>query len=162
MSPSHEARTSASEEGTSHLTDDGWAEAQKADDPINLDEMNAVKDEFARVGRKGDEVESIPGVLGTGRWRRLKGGVTMDSGCSIDTMPVGHAPGIAMGLVPAERLNRRINAANGTRIKEHGVKQLRFRTKKGKRQDWRMLVTDVKKALKSVATTCDDHNGGEW
>jgi len=43
MSPSHEARTSASEEGTSHLTDDGWAETQKADDPINLDEMNAVK-----------------------------------------------------------------------------------------------------------------------
>ena len=24
-----------------------------------------------------------------------------------------------------------------------------------------MLVTDVKKALKSVATTCDSHNGGE-
>ena len=42
--------------------------------------MNAVKDEFARVGRKGDEVESIPGLLGTGRWRRLTGGVTMDSG----------------------------------------------------------------------------------
>ena len=85
----------------------------------------------------------------------------MDSGCSIDTMPVGHAPSIEMGPVPVERLNRRINAANSTRIKEHGVKQLKFRTKSGKRQDWRMLVTDVKKALKSVATTCDSHNGDE-
>ena len=155
MSPSHEARTSASEDGTSHLTDDGWAEAQKADDPINLDEMNAVKDEFARVRSKGDEVESIPGLLGTDRWRRLKGGVTMDSGCSIDTMPVGHAPSIEMGPVPVKRLNRRINAANGARIKEHGVKQLKFCTRNGKRQASRMFVTDVKKAFKSVATTCD-------
>ena len=141
-----EALNSASEEGTIHLTDDGWAETQKADDPIKLDEMNAVKDEFVRVGRKGDAVEHIPGLLGTGRWRRLKGGVTMDSGCSIDSMPVGHAPGIEMGPVPAERVHRRINAANGTRIKEHGVKQLKFRTRNGKRQDWKMLVTDVKKA----------------
>ena len=76
-------------------------------------------------------------------------------------MPVGHAPGIAMGPVPAERLHRRINAANGTRIKEHGVKQLRFRARSGKRQDWKMLVTDVKKAFESLATTCDDHNGDE-
>ena len=79
----------------------------------------------------------------------------MDSGCSIDTMPVGHAPSISMGPIPEWRRNRRINAANGTRIQEHGVKQLKFRTKDGKRQDWSMIVTDVKKALKSIATTCD-------
>ena len=85
----------------------------------------------------------------------------MDSGCSIDTMPVGHAPSIEMGPVPVERLNRRINAANGARFKEHGVKQLKFRTRSGKRQDWRMLVIDVKKAFKPVATTCDSHNGDE-
>ena len=76
----------------------------------------------------------------------------MDSGCSIDTMPVGHAPSIAMGPIPESRLHRRINAANGTRIREHGVKRLGFRTREGKRQDWNMIVTDVKKALKSVAT----------
>ena len=85
----------------------------------------------------------------------------MDSGCSIDTMPTEHAPNIAMGPVPASRVNRRINAANGTRIKEHGVKQLKFRTRDGRKQDWQMLVTDVKKALKSVATTCDGHGGDE-
>ena len=85
----------------------------------------------------------------------------MDSGCSIDTMPTGHAPGIKMGPIPANRANRRINAANGTKIKEHGVKQLKFRTREGKRQAWTMLVTDVKKALKSVATTCDGENSGE-
>ena len=85
----------------------------------------------------------------------------MDSGCSIDTVPTGHAPNVKMGPVPADRAHRRINAANGTRIREHGVKQLKFRTREGRRQDWKMLVTDVKKALKSVATTCDDNGNGE-
>ena len=83
----------------------------------------------------------------------------MDSGCSIDTMPTGHAPNVAMGPIPVERLSRKINAANGTRIKEYGVKQLKFRTRAGQRKSWNMLVTDVKKALKSIATTCDDHDG---
>ena len=63
--------------------------------------------------------------------------------------------------VPADLANRRINVANGTRIREHGVKQLKFRTREGRRQDWKMLVTDVKKALKSVATTCDGDGSGE-
>ena len=85
----------------------------------------------------------------------------MDSGCSIDTVPTGHAPNVSMAPVPASRANRRINAANGTRIKEHGVKQIKFRTREGQKQDWTMLVTDVKKALKSVATTCDGDDAGE-
>ena len=39
------------------------------------------------------------------------------------------------------------------------VKQFKFRTKEGKRKNWQMLVTDVKKALKSIATTCDGSGG---
>ena len=81
---------------------------------------DAVKDDkFTRVGRKGDDLELIPGLLGSGRWRRLKGGITMDSGCSIDTVPSGHAPNVTLGPIPLNRANRRINAANGTRIKEY-------------------------------------------
>ena len=68
---------------------------------------------------------------------------------------------LEMGPVPVDRANRRINAANGTRIREHGVKQIKFRTREGRRQDWKMLVTDVKKALMSVATACDGGSGGE-
>ena len=41
------------------------------------------------------------------------------------------------------------------------MKQLKFRTRDGQRHDWQMLVTDVKKALKSVATTCDGNGGDE-
>ena len=128
---------------------------------IVLDDMDVVNDGLDKSGRGGDDSETIPGLLGTGKWRKLKGGVTMDSGCSIDTMPKGHAPSIAMGPVPANRSNRRILAANGTKIREHGVKQFKFRTRDGKPQDWQMLVTDVKKALKSVATTCDGNGGDE-
>ena len=127
-------------------------------DDLDLDVCDAVADSKAS-GRSEENVELIPGLIGSGKWRKLKGGVTMDSGCSIDTMPVTHAPNVHMGPVPASRANRRINAANGTRIKEHGVKQLRFRTKDGKRKNWQMLVTDVKKALKSIATTCDGSGG---
>ena len=85
----------------------------------------------------------------------------MDSGCSIGTVPLGHAPNVRMDSVPAGRANRRINAANGTCIREHGVTQLKFRNREGRRQDWEMLGTDVKKALKSVATTCDGDGSGE-
>ena len=38
---------------------------------------------------------------------------------------------------------------------------MKFRTREGEKQDWKMLVTDVKKALKSVATTCDGDGRGE-
>ena len=38
---------------------------------------------------------------------------------------------------------------------------MKFRTRDGQRQDWQTLVTDVKKALKSVATTCDGNGGDE-
>ena len=85
----------------------------------------------------------------------------MDSGCSIDTVPSGHAPNVAMGPFPLSSANRSINAANGTRIKEYGVKQLGFKTREGKKQSWNMLVTDVKKALKSMATICDGGDEGE-
>ena len=127
-----------------------------------LDEMGAVGDKKAAGdrGNKGRE-ELIPGLLGSGKWRRLKGGVTMDSGCSIDTMPVGHAPNVKLDPTPPERRNRKINAANGTRIQEHGVKKLKFKTRDGKRQTWDMIATDVRKALKSVATTCDGKDTGE-
>ena len=101
----------------------------------DLDLCDAVRDDsFGWRGRRGDGPELIPGLLGTGKWRMLKGGVTMNSGCSIETMPTGHAPGTKMGPVPASRANRRINAANGTKTREHGVKQLQFRTHEGKRQ----------------------------
>ena len=66
-----------------------------------------------------------------------------------------------MSPMPASRANRRIKAANGTRKKEHGVKQIKFRTREGQKQDWTMLVTDVKKGLKSIATTCDADDAGE-
>ena len=87
---------------------------------LHLDSCDAVRDNsFTRVGRKGDDTEIIPSLLGVGKWGRLKGGITMDPGCSIDTAPTGHAPNVAMGPVPASRANKRINAANETRIKEH-------------------------------------------
>ena len=114
-----------------------------------------------RARQNLDNVELIPGLIGSGPWRRLKGGVTMDSGCSLDTIPATHAPNIQMDPIPARRHGRVINAANGTKIKEHGEKHVRFKTRLGKSMNWCMAATDVKKALKSVATTCDGDEAGE-
>ena len=41
------------------------------------------------------------------------------------------------------------------------MKQLNLKTREGKKQNWNMLVTDVKKALKSVTITRDGDVGGE-
>ena len=41
------------------------------------------------------------------------------------------------------------------------MKHLGYKTREGKKQNWNMLVTDMKKAVKSVATTCDGDIGGE-
>ena len=117
--------------------------------------------EVVKASKGKDDVELIPGLLGTGKWRRLKGGVTMDPGRSLDIMPVGASPGIKMQKTPEARKNKVISAANGTRIKEHGVKRLRFRTRDGKKQAWSMVAGEVKKALKSIAVTCDGDETGE-
>ena len=85
----------------------------------------------------------------------------MDSGCSLDTVPATHAPNIRMKPIPPRRQGRVINAANGTKIKEHGEKHIKFKTKLGKEMNWCMAATDVKKALKSVAATCDGDEAGE-
>ena len=66
------------------------------DDLNGLDTGDVINDGFTRVGRRGDESELTPGLLGAGKRSRLKGGVTMDSGCLVDTMPAGHVPGIAV------------------------------------------------------------------
>ena len=50
------------------------------DEYIQLDTCDAVRDDsFSRVGRRCADMESIPGLLGTGKGRRLKGGITVDS-----------------------------------------------------------------------------------
>ena len=85
----------------------------------------------------------------------------MDSGCSMYTMQCTQGMCLALPLARFlwSQANRRINAANGTRIREHEVKQLKFHTCYGKRQYWQILVIYVKKVFKSVATTCDGIGG---
>ena len=101
---------------------------------------------FTRASRKGYDTESIPGLLGKGMWQRLK---------------TGHAPNVAMGTVPASRDNRRINAANVTRIREHGVSSSSFAPVRVESKIGRCLSLMWPKALKSVATTCDGDGGRE-
>ena len=76
-------------------------------------------------------------------------------------MPKIRVPGCAMKPTPSSRKGRTIAAANGSVIREYGVMELKFASKDGTQRAWDMLVTDVKKALKSIALTCDGTDTGE-
>ena len=65
------------------------------------------------------------------------------------------------------RKERKLVAANNTPIAARGEKKLQAVTAEGNEIDWRFIAGDVKKMLKSIATTCDDnhwvvfrHDGG--
>ena len=128
---------------------------------LGMDDEACVIGEEIKASGGNDDVELIHGLLGRGPWRRLKGGITMDSGFAIDTMPGETAPGCKLLLIPSHRKGRKIVAANGTRIKEHGVRKLKFSTNAGQKLSWDMVPANVKKALKSVAVTCDGVETGE-
>ena len=64
------------------------------DDYTKLDSCDVVNDGFTRVGRRSDEAELIPGLLGAGKWRRLKGGVTMTRDACSTQCPMGMRPAL--------------------------------------------------------------------
>ena len=56
------------------------------------------------------------------------------------------------------RRGKRLAAANGTGIRIDGEQRVEFTVKEGHDLEWPFIVGDVKKALKSVGTTCDAGN----
>ena len=56
------------------------------------------------------------------------------------------------------RKNRCLGTATGSPIKISGQKRIQFHTKEGHSLSWPIIAGNVKKPLKSVATTCDAGN----
>ena len=91
-------------------------------------------------------------------WRKLKHGITMDSGSNVDIAPEGDLPQFETVEPTGPRRGKQLVAANGTPIAIAGEKRVKFRVKEGHDLEWPFLVGDVKKSLKSVGTTCDAGN----
>ena len=91
-------------------------------------------------------------------WRKLKHGITMDSGSSVDITPEDENDEFQIVPLSGPRRGKRLGAANGTPITVSGEKWISFQTKEGINLTWPFIAGSVKKTLKSVGTTCDADN----
>ena len=87
-------------------------------------------------------------------WRRLR--VAMDSGANVDVMPESACDQLPVLACTGPWQGKPLAAANGTVIETSGEKRIQGLTDSGDAVDWRFIAGNVKKALKSTATTCDD------
>ena len=101
----------------------------------------------------GDKEE--PKKQTSGGWKRVRNGITLDSGCEVDIMPKDKLPQFTLKPTTGERKGKKMSAANGTPILEVGEREVKFMTETGKEVTWPFIAGDVNKMLKSVATTCD-------
>ena len=91
-------------------------------------------------------------------YRRMKHGITMDSGSNVDIAPDDGDPDFPIVAPTGPRIGKRLAAANGTPIEVTGEKRVKFKVKEGHELEWPFIAGKVKKTLKSVGTTCDAGN----
>ena len=119
------------------------------DDICPVDDSSGAKKGNGFIGRKQGD--------GPGEWRQVK--VTKDSGATVDVMPADWLPHVPVTPCTGPRKGKRLAAANNTVITQVGEKRLCGKTDDGYKIDCSFIACDVKKALKSTASTCDD---GHW
>ena len=90
--------------------------------------------------------------------RKLKHGITMDSGSAVGITPDDGNPQFKIVPLGGGRVGKRLGAANGTPIEVCGEKLIAFRTQEGYDFNWPFIAGKVKNTLKSVGTTCDASN----
>ena len=151
----------------------------KADGDGDHLEVRFFKDAIA-TQEEMDEYESVNGILenfkehcieGKGPdimmaargkpppgYRRMKHGITMDSGSNVDIAPDDGDPDFPIGEPTGPRKGKRLAAANGTPIEITGEKRVKFMTREGHQLEWPFIAGKVRKTLKSVGTTCDAGN----
>ena len=115
-----------------------------------LTSVDSVDDVF--VGRISSEDRQ------SGRWRRLRDGITLDSGSNVDITPEDDNDEFAIVEATGIRKGKTLAAANGTPIPVRGEKWIKFSTREGHNLVWPFIAGKVKKTLKSVGTTCDAGN----
>ena len=94
----------------------------------------------------------------SGRWSRLKGGITLDSGSNVSITRENDNDGFTIVEATGIRKGKTLAAANGTPIPVRGEKWIKFTIREGHQLNWTFIAGKVKKTFKSVGTTCDAGN----
>ena len=81
--------------------------------------------------------------------------ITVDSGAADNVMPEHMAPGVPLEQSDEEMAGVVYSAANGDLMPNRGKKSVPIITKEGQSRKVNMQITDVNRALMSVAKVCD-------
>ena len=111
----------------------------------------------------GDKVKKkpfIPGgeLIGAGEWVKIKGGMTLDSGCSVFVMPSKWLMHLVLEQSEGSRRGQKFVAASDHSVKNEGQRTVKFVTTDGSRRQMIFQVTAVNKILASIAGICDNGN----
>ena len=97
-------------------------------------------------------------LIGEGEWVRVKGGMTLDSGCSVFAMPSRWLRHLDLEPSEGSRRGQKFIAASNHEVKNEGQRTVRFRTLDGSRRQMVFQVAAVNKILASIAGICDNGN----
>ena len=107
----------------------------------------------------GDGTEE-PGLIGEGKWLRIRNGITMDSGSSVFVIPSGWLKMFERVESEGSKRKQTYTAAakDGKPIINEGEKTIKFTTDDGQRKKVVCQIARVNKILASIAGICDKNN----
>ena len=107
----------------------------------------------------GDGVEE-PGLIGEGKWLRIRNGITLDSGSSVFVIPSGWLKMFPRVESEGSKRKQTYTAAakDGKPIVNEGEKTIKFVTDDGQRKKVVCQIARVNKILASIAGICDKDN----
>ena len=114
--------------------------------------------ESESVDAVSDKLPAGMELIGDGEWVRIKGGMTLDSGCSVFVMPSKWLRHLKLEPSEGSRRGQNFVAASNHSLRNEGQRTVRFRTVDGSRRQMVFQVAAVNKILASIAGICDNGN----
>ena len=107
-----------------------------------------------------DADEKDEGLMGEGKWLRIRNGITMDSGSSVFVVPSGWLKMFVMKESEGSRKGQTYRAASkdGKPIHNEGEKEIKFCLSNGAKRKMVCQVAKVNKILASMGQICDQGN----
>ena len=104
----------------------------------------------------GNKLPSGMELIDDGEWVRVKGGMTLDSGCSVFVMPSQWLKHLVLEPSEGSQRSKKFIAASNHSVKNGGQRTMRFRTTDGSRRQMVFQVAVVNKIRASIAGICDN------
>ena len=118
--------------------------------------------ELLAVADDPDDRNDCPGTQGSGKWLKVRKGITIDSGSAAFVMPETWLPGFKTVPSPGSKRGQKFIWATGKPAYNSGEKQLEFRIASGGDRRCTFQTSDVNQMLACVAGLADGAGpGGE-